>query len=354
MLTGTLSFDIHSISTAIPSRSTDLNSFSEIFGTTDIKKIINTTGISSIRVVDENTTASDLCFAAAEHLINKTKISRSEIDALIFVSQTPDYKLPQTSHILQQRLGLGTNTFCLDIPLGCSGYIHGLFQAGLLLNSGCCANVLVLAGDTTSKMINKLDRSLRMVFGDAGSATLVKASKFKSVFSINSDGAGANQLIIPAGGARCPITKETSITQIAEDQNIRSEEDLFMDGMGIFNFAMSKVPHMFEELIAKANWNKEDIGTVAFHQANKFMVEYLRKRMKLTSAQAPIEVDGYGNTGPATIPLLLSNQGNILKEMEKLDKVVLLGFGVGLSWAGVTCNLNNTIFLKPIEHDSND
>ena len=122
-----------------------------------------------------------------------------------------------------------------------------------------------------------------------------------------------------------------------------------MDGMGIFNFAMVKVPQMFEELISEANWNKEDIGTVVFHQANRFMVEYLRKRMRLTTDQAPIEVEEYGNTGPATIPLLLSIQGESLQEMKKLKKTVLLGFGVGLSWAGVTCDLNNTLFFKPIE-----
>ena len=164
MLTNKLSIDIHSICSAIPSQKLDLNSLSNIFGENEIRKIINTTGISSVRVANEKTTSADLCFAAAEHLLNETKVSRSDIGALIFVSQSPDYKLPQTSHILQQKLGLSTSTFCLDIPLGCSGYIHGLLQAALLINGGCCTNVLVLAGDTTSKMINKLDRSLRMVF----------------------------------------------------------------------------------------------------------------------------------------------------------------------------------------------
>lgn len=349
MLTNNLSFEIVAISSAVPMNKLELKDLSDCFSELEIKKIIRTTGISSVRISSEDITASDLCFESAEKLIIETKIPRSSIGALIFVSQTPDYKLPQTSHILQSRLGLNKETYCIDIPLGCSGYIHGLLQASLLLNSGCCNYALVLAGDTTSKMINNLDRSLRMVFGDAGSATLVKIGNENSVFSINSDGSGADQLIIPAGGARTPITLETSIVKIAEDGNMRSNEDLYMDGIGIFNFAINEVPPMFERLINEANWKREEVGTVVFHQANKFMIDYLRKRMNLKSIQVPIDIEIYGNTGPSTIPLLLSNKGNSLGEFQKLEKTILLGFGVGLSWAGVTCNLKDTHFIEPIE-----
>jgi 3-oxoacyl-[acyl-carrier-protein] synthase-3 len=349
MLTSNLSFEILAISSAVPANKLELKDLSGCFSELEINKIIRTTGISSVRIANDNITSADLCFESAEKLLFETKIPRSSIGALIFVSQTADFKLPQTSHILQSRLGLNKETYCLDIPLGCSGYIHGLLQASLLLNSGCCDYALVLAGDTTSKMINNLDRSLRMVFGDAGSATLVKMGTQNSVFSIYSDGSGADQLIVPAGGARNPISIETSIVEIAEDGNMRSKQDLFMDGVGIFNFATSEVPPMFDKLINKMNWKREEIDTVVFHQANKFMIDYLRKRMNLTNNQVPLDIEMYGNTGPATIPLLLSNKGNLLRQLQKLEKTILLGFGVGLSWAGVTCNLKDTKFIAPIQ-----
>jgi len=344
-----LNFEIKAIATAVPSKIFHCSSLYEDFGKKEIDAIIQTTGVSRVRIVGEHTTAADLCFAAAQELLTTLSLDKSTIDGLVFVSQTRDYILPQTSHVLQSRLGLNETTFCIDIPLGCSGYVHGILQAALLLNSTSCENILVLAGDTTSKMINPKDKSVRMLFGDAGSATLVTRSDLTGYFEVRSDGSGANKLIMPAGGYREPSNFETSITREAEDGNMRSENDIYMDGMAIFEFMIKRVPQLVESMLATLNWKKDELDLLALHQPNMFVLNYLRKRLKLEPEKVPIVVEGFGNTGPCSLPLIFSEKGNNLNKTSRLQKVIMAGFGVGLSWAGFSCNLSNTTFIQPKE-----
>lgn len=331
------------IASVLPSRRIDLSGLGSLYGQSEVKKIIKTTGIKYIQKAAINTTSSDLCYHAAKKILEK--VDKEVIDGLIFVSQTRDFILPQTSHVLQDRLGLKEETFCLDVPMGCSGYIYGLLQAALLISSGSCENVLVLSGDTTTKIINDNDRASRMVFGDAGTATLLSRGNYQMSFNIKAKGSGKNDLIVPAGGFRIPSSSETKITKTAEEGCSRSEEDLFMDGMAVFNFAITKVPKLINEFLVSLNWNKEELDAVILHQANKFMVDYVIKKTKLSNEKVALAVENYGNTGPASIPLTISD--NYSNTNNNLKKVLLTGFGVGLSWGACNCDLSQTLIIKP-------
>lgn len=338
---------ISSISTCVPKNQLDLYSLSDQFGESEVNKIISTTGVKSIRQVDKRTTTSDLCYLSSKKILEANNLSPDEIDGLVFVSQTGDYIMPQTSHILQYRLGLREDTICFDLPIGCNGFIYGLFQASLLIQSSACKRVLVLCGDTTTKIISDGDRSLKMVFGDGGSSTLVEKGDGEMAFAIYSDGEKYQDLIIKSGGCRLPYSESNNDLIIDSDGNARKNSDLYMDGMSIFNFAIKRVPVLIDEILQYTGWRKEDVDLFALHQANKFMIDYLRKKMKVPLDKMPVVVDGFGNTGPATIPILLTELFNDNKLSK--EKVVLCGFGVGLSWGAVSCNLTNTNIIKTIE-----
>jgi 3-oxoacyl-[acyl-carrier-protein] synthase-3 len=340
---------ISAIATCVPKNKLDLLSLIDNFGESEVNKIINTTGVNSIRQSDKNTTTSDLCYLSSKKIIEQYNLNVDEIDGLIFVSQTGDYKMPQTSHILQSRLGLKEDTICYDLPIGCNGYIYGLFQASLLIQSTACKKVLVLSGDTTTKIINDKDRSLKMVFGDGGSSTLIEKGDDDMSFIIYSDGEKYQDLIIKSGGCRFPYSESENILLTDADGNSRTNLDLYMDGMSIFNFAIKRVPVLIEEILNYNDWSKEDVDLFGLHQANKFMIDYLRKKTKISLDKMPVVVDGFGNTGPATIPILLTetlNDDNIFN----YQKVILCGFGVGLSWGALSCDLSKTKIIKTLEY----
>lgn len=340
--------NISAVSSAIPRNSVDLRELPEFSVDSEFERVIKTTGISNVRIAPDEITTSDLCYEAAISLFKSEDIDPSTIDGLLFVSQTGDYILPQTSIILQDRLKLKESTFCMDIPVGCPGYIYGLFTAANLLQS-CCKRVLVLAGDTIGRKVNDLDRSSRMVFGDAATATLVEVGINSLSCEMYVDGKGYDKIIIPAGGARVPLSDSTKSVEEVESGNFRSQEDIFMDGMGVFNFVISKVPKQVKGMCAEAEIDVVNIDLFLFHQANRFIVNYLQKVLKINPEKAPVLVEGYGNTGPASIPLLLSVLGNDLKKTSKLTNTFLSGFGVGLSWGGIITSFENTKFIEPVE-----
>lgn len=337
---------IKSVASWLPETVLDMESLISLYGEKDVKEIMKTTGIEHVRIAVDGMTSSDMCQKAAEYLIEKEGIDRKEIDGLVFVSQTPDYILPSTSTCLQDRLGLSKDTACIDIRYGCSGYIYGVFQAASWIACGACKNVLVLSGDTNSRMINENDRSLKMVMGDAGTATIVGKGYSPIGFLIHSDGSGAEKLIIPAGGFRTIKSTATGELKWDEDHNGRTQEDMFMDGMAIFMFAITKVPKNINSIIEQMGWAKEEVGLFALHQANKFMVDYIGKKLKVAPDLVPVNATKYGNTGPATIPLLLSDVCSY-KRFD-LKKTILSGFGVGLSWGSIACDLSKTNFYEPI------
>lgn len=338
---------IKAVNSWLPEKTIELSSFNSLYGESEVESIIRATGVERIRIADDNMTSSDMCEKSADYLFEQEQFDRSVIDGLVFVSQTTDWILPATSISLQDRLGLSKDTVCIDVHYGCSGYIYGIFQAASWIACGACKNVLVLAGDTTSRMINPHDKSLRMVFGDCGTATIVSKGVGRMGFHINSDGSGSDRLIVPAGGFRTPISEVTSQLVWDTDKNGRTQNDLFMDGIAIFNFAITKVHKQVNSLIDDMGWNKDEVGFYGLHQANEFMVNYVRKKLKVEAGLAPVNVKDYGNTGPATLPLLLSD---ILssKHSFNLVKSILTGFGVGLSWGSIATDLSETMFYAPI------
>lgn len=340
---------IRGISSSIPKEVVHLSSLSSLFGTDEVKKIMASTGIEQIRIAKEGQCASDLCLTAAEDLLEKLEISPLTIDGIVFVSQTPDYKMPATSVLLQHRLGLPTTAVAFDINYGCSGFVYGLYQASMLIEAGGCNRVLVCVGDTATRMVHPQDRSVRMVFGDGGSAVLIDNGEATSHFLLRTDGSGADSLIIPAGGARKTINEETAIPVEDVDGNIRNEETVRMNGMEIMNFALREIPAMINEMLTVTGWRKDEVGTFALHQANQFMLEYLRKKMKLPKESVPIAVSTVGNTGPASIPLMLSLKHQDLSAAKQLEKVICCGFGVGLSWAACSLDLSSTLILDPLD-----
>lgn len=335
---------ITGIAVSVPGQKFALTQLADIWGEKEIKQIMAATGIYSVRIAPKGMTTSDLCFDAAKNLFAAMDVTAESVDGIVFVTQTPDYIAPPTSPLLQNRLGLPTTCVAFDINYGCSGYIYGLLQANLLINANTCTRVLVCTGDINSAMISPRDRSVRMVFGDAGSATLVEQGADETYFEVGTDGS-IEYLVIPAGGGRNPSTDETKKEKEYEAGNFRSLEHLHMDGAQVMNFALQRVPSVITSVLKYAGWDKESVGTFALHQANKFLLEYLRKKMRVKPEAVPFSSSMVGNTGPASIPLMLSLEAQRLGEQKRLKRVVMCGFGVGLSWGAVTANLESTKIL---------
>jgi 3-oxoacyl-[acyl-carrier-protein] synthase-3 len=346
MLVTIPNISVRSIAAAFPKAPVDLSALAEIFGVQEVQRIIKDTGISKVRLAEAGICASDLCERAAAKVLAETD---SAVGGIVFVSQTPDYLLPATSLILQHRLGLAKDVVAFDINYGCSGYVYGLYQAALLINSGSCNAVLLCVGDVISRFISPADRSLRMLIGDAGSATIVEKGGGQLTFKIVSDGSGAHYLRIPAGGSRYPRNEKSRQVSEREYGNWRSDENLFMDGMEIMKFALRDVPKVIEDLLADRGWQLSEVDVVGFHQANKFIIEYLRKKLQLPKETVPIAMGETGNTGPASIPLMLALEWPRLSAEKRLERAVLCGFGSGLSCAAVALTLSQTKVLGPIE-----
>ena len=333
---------ISKISCSVPVNAINILNYASEIGISieECSKIIKTSGIENINISEKKQTASDLCLASAKMILSKlNKKEIHEIDAILFVSQTQDYKIPQTSNILQDKLNLKTEIINFDLPIGCSGYVYGVFQACSLINAGC-EKVLLLAGDTSSKMINNKDKTVSTLFGDAGSATVIEKGNDEIYFDLGSDGSGYDKLLIHDGGYRNLTTQDSFIEEKINDGIIRSKLDISMDGFAVMNFAIKRVPASINNLMEKYDISEEKIDLYALHQANKFMIDYIAKKMKIKSNKMFFNASNYGNTGPCSIPLFLSEFAN---NKNKLGKFILCGFGVGLSWATCYANLKNTL-----------
>lgn len=300
------------------------------------EKIQEKTGIRERRIAGLNETALDLAENACRNLFNKDGVEANDVDFIIFCTQAPDYILPTSACILQDRLGLRTSIGALDINLGCSGYVYGLSLATGLIASGAAKNVLLVTADTYSKFINAKDRSVRTLFGDGATASLIMASddaqSFIGSFIFGTDGRGAKHLIIPAGGARRPRSKSTQIEKVDASGNVRSENNLFMDGAAVMAFTLAEVPKSFAALLLAANTSLQDIDYVVLHQANRFMLDALRKKMKIPVEKLPYCFENIGNTVSSTIPVVLEELIST-DRLRRGNVLALVGFGVGLSWA---------------------
>lgn len=305
----------------------------------ELKRIMQTTGISRVRLAPPGVCASDLCQAAAEALLEQMDLKAGELDAIVFVSQTPDFILPATSCVLQHRLGMREDVAAFDINYGCSGFVYGLLQAAMLITCGMAQRVLLLAGDVISARVNPRDKALRVDFGDGGSACVVSQGEGAMVAQVGTDGSGWRHLVIPAGGCRRPMSRETARVEADKHGNARSENDVYMNGMEVMKFALSRVPKMFETLLHESGWQRDEVDCLALNQTNQIIIDYLNKKIKMPRDKVPVHLESFGNTGSASIPLALVEH---YTGERPPDKTVMIGFGVGLSWAGATCSLAHT------------
>ncbi len=299
----------------------------------EVKEVVDKIGVKERRFVDEKTCASDLCFAAADNLIREKQINRDEIDLLLFISQTPDYRMPATSIILQERLGLSRSTIAFDINLGCSAFLYGLTIAYSMISSGTVKKALILDGETRSKVYSQKDRKTAFLFGDAGVAALIEPGvQFgQSWFSLNSDGSRASLIKIPAGGYRNMSSPETLKERVVDDYgNIRSDEHGYMEGADVFNFVIREIPRDFKRLFEYCELDQSLIDYFVFHQANSYINGFLAKKLKLPLERIPSTIEKYGNTSSVSIPLTIVSE--LKDKLHGHKQLVLCGFGVGLSW----------------------
>lgn len=314
----------------------------------ELAKVVASTGVKARHVVPPGMCTSDLCVAAAERLLARLGWERSTIDLLIFVTQTPDYVLPATACSLHGRLGLAKHCAAFDVNLGCSGYVYGLSLAGTHLQTGAASRVLLLVGDTISKVVSPQDRSVAYLFGDAGTATALERSDGapKMHFVTGSDGSGAPHLQIPGGMFRAPSSEETRTLVAHEGGNVRSAEHLYMNGPEIFNFTIREVPAMIGAVLATAGWGMDEPDGFVLHQANRFMLDYLAKRMKLPADRVVLALENFGNTSSASIPLALCERLPH-RLAQGPAKLVLAGFGVGFSWAAAAVEMDRP-HIEPV------
>ena len=322
------------ISAAVPAYKRALIDELPAFTQDEIRKLSENTGIQSRHIAPEGMCTSDLCHCAAERLLDELGWQRDTVDALIFVSQTPDYILPATSCTLQHRLGLSKHCAAFDINQGCSGYIYGLFVVSQLLLGGVVKRALLLVGDTLNRIVSPQDRSTALLFGDAGTATALEMSPHAApvFFELGTDGSGQRHLIVPAGAFRQPRSETTGLNILRSDGNTRSDEHLYMNGAEIFAFTLREVTPLIQSIITKADWTPDLVDALVMHQANQFILNHLTKRMRFPPEKVISSIKDYGNTSSASIPLTIVHA---LAENLRTNnlRLVLAGFGVGFSWA---------------------
>ncbi|MCD4728298.1 MAG: ketoacyl-ACP synthase III [Pirellulales bacterium] len=322
----------------------------------DREILIKTIGVEKKRFADKGTTTADLCFTAANKLLNNLNWDRNEVQLLIFVSQSRDYLIPATAGILQERLGLPKTCMAFDISLGCSGYVYGLSVIGSMMSTGRLKKGLLLAGDIPTLNTSYRDKSAFPLFGDAGTATAIELQKNapEMTFNLQSDGKGYEAIIIPDGGIRNFADKETSFEYEKIDEGIyRNKFNIALNGVEVFNFSLREVRPNVKKTLEFSSQSIEDIDYFVFHQANKLMNETIRRQLRLPEEKIPYSLKNYGNTSSASIPLTIVTELNKQVNNKKL-KFLLSGFGVGLSWGSVILETENIVCPEILIHQKTD
>ena len=335
---------ITGLSAAVPKTVIRNYAYTQHFPTEQVREVVDKIGIKERRFVDDNTCSSDLCFAAAEKLIQEMGIDKKEIDLLVFVTQTPDYRMPATSIILQDRLGLSTNTIAFDINLGCSGFIYGLSVVYGFMQQKGIRKALLLDGETRSKVYSPKDRHTAFLFGDGGVAAIIERNKHfgPSYFSMNSDGSRESLIKINAGGYRNPSSVESLKDRVVDEfGNIRNEEQGYMNGGDVFNFIIREIPKDFRRIFDFSGIDRGKIDFYVFHQANDFMNSYLVRKLKLDPAKAPSTLALFGNISSVSLPLTIVSE--LQNELQTRKLLFLCAFGVGISWASAIIQFEKCI-----------
>ncbi|GHV47973.1 3-oxoacyl-ACP synthase [Bacteroidia bacterium] len=302
-----------------------------------VEKIASKVGVNRRHIAADNETAADMAVKAATKLFAEHDIDRQTIDFLLFCTQSPDYFLPTSAALIQDRLGLSAACGAIDYNLGCSGYVYGLSLAKGLIYGGIAKNILLVTAETYSKHLHPKDKGNRTIFGDAASATLVSSEGFAEIgnFSLGTDGRGAENLIVKTGAMR----QKPALNDIVYDENnnLKSSDYLFMGGGEIFSFTADAVPLLVEKVLSNNQLKQDNIDLFVFHQANKYMMNYLRKLIDIDKDRFYIYLENVGNTVSATIPIALYEAH---QEGKVEGNVLLAGFGVGYSWGGVILKIS--------------
>ena len=327
---------IKAISYYLPEKRVSNEELVKEFPEWTVDKIAAKVGVNQRHVATEGETATDLAIKAAERLfVNNPNIDRESIDFILLCTQSPDYFLPSSACIIQDKLGISTTCGAFDFNLGCSGYVYGLAVAKGLIAGGIAHNVLLLTAETYNKYLHPRDKGNRTIFGDAATATIVSTNGFAEIgnFALGTNGAGAENLIVETGASRNP--EKVGDVSFDENGNPHSSDYLFMNGSEIFSFTQKNVPIVVKETLEKNNLSKDDISMYVFHQANRYMLNFLRKKIKIPEDKFFVNMSEIGNTVSNSIPIALydAEKENLLN-----GPVLICGFGVGYSWGG--CILN--------------
>lgn len=322
----------------------------EIFSQEEARKIYASTGIRSRRILPKHLCASDMCLAAAESLLKELDWDPNSIDVLIYVSQDADYALPATACLLQSRLGLPNTAACMDISLGCSGFVYGTWVASQLLNSSSGKRALVLCGDTSSRHLMPDDKGTLPLFGDAGVATALEYDpKWPDSFAtFGTDGTGGQHIAVKAGGRRNPTIPEKIQPDQSEKIQLYKDSRLHLNGAAVFSFTLKVVPKLISDALKLASLNINDVDMFVMHQANHFILEHLRKKAGIAPEKYIIDMEEFGNTSSASVPLAICHQlSNFFATSSK--KIMLGGFGVGWSWGAIITDIGPIVSPKIIE-----
>ena len=324
---------IKDIAYYLPEKIVTNEAISSDFPEWTVEKIASKIGINQRHIAKEDETATDLAIKAAECLFEKKIVEKESVDYVLFCTQSADYKLPTSACIIQHQLSLRTNIGALDFDLGCSGYVYGLSLAKGLVCGGVAKNILLLTAETYNKYLHPKDKGNRTIFGDAATATIISVEGVAEIgnFCLGTDGAGAENLIVKTCGSRSP--ELLSDLHFDENNNPVSSDHLYMNGSEIFTFTLDNVPLLITDTLTQNGMQKEDINLFVYHQANKYMLEFLRKKSKIDKSRFYYALSEFGNTVSNSIPIALveaQKDGSIQKDMN----VLLAGFGVGYSWGG--------------------
>jgi len=331
---------ITAVAGVVPPRIIDNYHYTHFMTDKEVETLISMTGIAARRFADADTCSSDLCIAAAKKLFADTGVLPQDIDVLLFVSQTPDYRTPPSSMMIADKLSLRRDVAAFDINLGCSGFVYGLQVAFLYASQPGMGKVLLLNGETKSKSYSSKDKATSLLFGDGAAASLIEKIPHQNptIMSMNSNGAGYKYILMPGGGYRKPSSIETLAEKTYPDGSVRTEEQGAMDGEAVFNFTITDVPRDIKATVQESGYGWNDIDYFVPHQANRFITNHIAKKFKIPPEKVLYTMQKYGNTSSVSIPLTLADslaRGEVAGSM----KVVMAGFGVGLSWGTAVTDL---------------
>jgi 3-oxoacyl-[acyl-carrier-protein] synthase-3 len=331
---------IAAVGTCVPIRRFDNILETKQFGEEEVKKVVALAGVRSRRLADDSVCSSDLCAAAADKILGTLGWARDSIGALIMVTQSPDYLLPSTACVVHELLGLSDECAAFDLGLGCSGYPYGLWVGAMMINTGEIGRALVLHGETPGRFSDESDRSVSLLFGDTGSATALEAPGTGTsgdwFFKLHSDGTGFKDMIIEAGGFR---------NRFSDDPQ---KYCVKMNGANIFNFTIKRVPPLVTDTVKYSGLKPDEIDYYIFHQSNQFIIKHLTKKLKIPAEKVPLTLGEFGNTGGSSIPLTIT-KGGLVRPKDRSLKLMLLGYGVGLSWASALVDLDPDAILEHCE-----